>query len=108
MRFLAEGGHVEMVANSTSEDARLDWHIRAFEPANIPGIAALFDAADRADHLYKLSSEEDIRESFGDTLSSETTRVIVAVEPFRSGMQEAGVVGLGRVSAWYSSVTRER
>jgi mycothiol synthase len=97
-----------MIANNTSEDARLDCHIRAFNQEDIPGIALLFDAADRADQLYKMSSEEDIRESFGDGLSSETTRIIVAVEPSQAGTYETRFLGLGRVSSHFHSLTRER
>ena len=97
-----------MHSNNRSEEVRFDWHIRAFNQEDIPGIATLFDAADRADHLYKLSSEEDIRESFGNIPSNATTRVIVAVGPSQPGTYETGVLGLGRVMTQFHSSTQER
>ena len=82
------------------------WHIRAFTQEDVRGIAALFDAADRADQLYKLSSEDDIEVAFGDSLSSATTRVIVAVAPSRTGTRQTRVLGAGRVSASLTRATR--
>lgn len=76
--------------------------IRAVEQGDIPGIAALFDAADRADGLFKLASEEDIRESFGDVVSSKSTSVIVA------STDVGRVVGVGRVAAEARSNVGER
>src|SRR6476660_4538942 len=97
-----------MLSNDRSDEARIDWDIRAINNEDLPGIAALFDAADRADQLYKLSSEEDIRESFGNIPSNATTRVIVAVGPTQPGTHETRIRGLGRVSAQFHGSARER
>jgi ribosomal protein S18 acetylase RimI-like enzyme len=89
----------------------LNWHIRAFNQADIPALAALFDTADRTDHLYKLSSEEDIRESFSDippATASATTRVIVATDPSRPGIPHPTLLGMGRISTRFHNATRER
>lgn len=97
-----------MIASNTPEDDMLDWYIRAFNQEDIPGIGALFDAADRADHLYKLSSEQDISDSFGHTNSDPMTRVIVAELTLQPGMGETRVLGLGRVTARFHNLAGER
>jgi mycothiol synthase len=97
-----------MISSNTPEEPDHKWHIRDLHQDDIPGIAALFDAADRADNLYKLASEEDIRESFGNIPLGPTTRVIVAVKPSQPGTNETPVLGLGRVSAHFHSLAQER
>jgi mycothiol synthase len=85
-----------------------NWHIRAFKLEDIPAIAALFDAADRADHLYKLSSEEDIRETFGVPDADPQSRVIVAEGPSQSGTAQRTLLGIGKVSSTFRSSDHER
>jgi ribosomal protein S18 acetylase RimI-like enzyme len=67
----------------------------------------LFDAADRADHLYKLPSEDDIRESFTD-IPSDTTRVIIVAGPSQPGISRPTLLGMGRISTQFRSATQER
>lgn len=83
--------------------------IREVEQGDIEGIAALFDAADRADGLFKLASEEDIRESFAG-LPTEQTRAFIAVAdtPLADKVHTSGIVGLGRISAVTHSEAHER
>jgi mycothiol synthase len=104
------------VASLGSEpaDSHDTWRIRPVRPEDIPAIAALFDAADRADHLYKLSSEADIRETFDDPGPGSQTHAIVAEAPSQPGVgallaaPTQMLSGVGRVSSAFRPSTGER
>jgi len=97
-----------MLSHEPPDETGLGWHIRAFEHADIPALVALFDAADRADHLYKLSSAADISETFGSVPSNPQARVIVAVASPGQDTPDTTLAGVGRVSAHLRSATQER
>ncbi|MEO6457225.1 MAG: GNAT family N-acetyltransferase [Chloroflexia bacterium] len=78
-----------------------DRHFRGFVREDIPAVTALFDAADRADRLYKLADEENIRVTFEGPASSPESMVTVAAFD--------GVLrGVGKVSPTFHSSARER
>ncbi|MFL5733666.1 MAG: hypothetical protein ACJ78Q_10735 [Chloroflexia bacterium] len=66
-----------MVSKDTSDEAGREWQFRALKREDVGDVATLFDAADRADGLFKLSSEDDIAEAFGDIPGNSAERVLV-------------------------------
>lgn len=97
-----------MAPDTPSAAARFAGHIRPFQPADLPALAALFDAADRADQLYKLSSADDIRELCGDRAAPAPPRLIVVDGGGPPETAGTRLLGLGRVAAHFHPVTQER
>lgn len=92
----------------TLDNGTPTWHFRAFTPADIPAVTALFDAADRADNLYKLSSEDDIRETFADTDRASPGHLFLVEAPVSPASGPPLLLGLGRVLPTFHAPTRER
>jgi mycothiol synthase len=82
------------------------WRIRTFRQDDIPAVTALFDAADRADNLFKLSSEESIRETFPQPDADSQSHIIVVEGDAQGGKD--GVLGIGKVSPQFHDLTKER
>jgi mycothiol synthase len=97
-----------MEPDPTSAAARFAGHLRPVQPADLPALAALFDAADRADQLFKLASAADIRALCMDPPATVPTRLIVAAGGVPSGTTATSLLGLGRLAAHFHPATHER
>lgn len=86
----------------------VSWQVRGYRESDIPALAELIGAADRADGVYKHTSEADLRDTFA-TPGLEPERQVLVVEgPTLPGAQEGVLLGFGRVFRGSDKARNER
>lgn len=84
------------------------WHFRGYREDDIPALALLINAADRADQSYKHTSEEDLRDTF-ETPGLEPSRQVIVVDgPPVPGVREGMLLGFGRAFPSHDRSRNER
>lgn len=88
--------------------ADIPWQVRGYRESDIPALADLIAAADRADGVHKLTTEEDLRDTF-ETPGLEPARQVIVVEgPPLPGIQKDVLLGFGRAFPSSDKARNER
>ncbi|HEY0071034.1 MAG TPA: hypothetical protein VGE04_13790, partial [Chloroflexia bacterium] len=89
-------------------DNEVLWQMRGYRESDIPALAELVGAADRADGVYKHTSEADLRDTFS-TPGLEPERQVMVVEgPPLPGVPEGLLLGFGRAFPGSDKARNER
>ncbi|MDQ3929237.1 MAG: GNAT family N-acetyltransferase [Chloroflexota bacterium] len=97
-----------MDTQTGSNVAEPPWQVRYYRPGDIPALAELINAADRADGVYKLTTDEDLRDTM-ETPSLEPERWVIIVEgPSPPGVGEGLLLGFGRAFPSNDKARNER
>jgi mycothiol synthase len=87
---------------------QIPWQVRFYREDDIPALAELIGAADRADGVYKHTTEEDLRDTFG-TPGLEPERWVILVEgPSLPGVEAGVLLGFGRAFPGSAKTRNER
>ncbi|HEX8218099.1 MAG TPA: hypothetical protein VF914_02670, partial [Chloroflexia bacterium] len=88
--------------------ADIQWQIRGYRESDIPALADLIGAADRADGVHKITTEEDLRDTF-ETPGLEPARHVIVVEgPPLPGFRHDALLGFGRAFPSSDKARNER
>ena len=88
--------------------AEVPWQIRGYRESDIQALAELIGAADRADSVYKLTTEEDLRDTFETPGLEPARQVIVAEGGPLPGLPRGALLGFGRVFPSSDKARNER
>ncbi len=97
-----------MDAHTDADVSDVPWQVRFYREGDIPALAELINAADRADGVFKHTTEEDLRDTFETPGLEPERRVIVVEGPSLSGVGEGELLGFGRAFPSNDTARNER
>lgn len=97
-----------MGKRANPENGQVNWHFRYYRDGDIPALAELIGAADRADGVLKLTTEEDLRDTFSTPGLEPERRVVLVEGPPLPDVPEGFLLGFGRAFPSMDSARNER
>ncbi|MDQ3927605.1 MAG: GNAT family N-acetyltransferase [Chloroflexota bacterium] len=97
-----------MGRHANGEDVEVRWQFRYYREGDVPALVELIGAADRADGVYKHTTEEDLRDTFSTPGLEPERRVLLVEGPPLPGVPQGVLLGFGRAFPGADSARNER